>query len=79
MVKDYLNRFDFIVAPHKNTNGLYSLNIVTSIPYPKRLSYKPKNGLIIIKNDGDLIVEEFINLNSLTKQIKENIIIYYER
>lgn len=79
LVKDYLNRFDFIVAPHKNVNGTYSLNIVTSIPYPKTLSYKPENRLIIIKNDGDLIVEEFINLKSLTKQIKGDIIIYYEK
>jgi len=79
LVKDNLNRFNFIVAPHKNINGNYSLNIVTSIPYPKRLSYKPENRLIIIKNDGDLIVEEFINLKSLTKQIKGDIIIYYER
>jgi hypothetical protein len=79
LVRDYLNRFDFIVAPHKNRSGNYSLNIVTSIPYPKKLSYKPENRLIIIKNDGDLIVEEFINLNSLTKQIKGDIIIYYEK
>jgi hypothetical protein len=79
LVKDYLNRFDFIVAPHKNKNGTYSINVVTSIPYPKTLSYKPENRLIIIKNDGDLIVEEFINLKSLTKLIKGDIIIYYEK
>ena len=79
LVKDYLNRFDFIVVPHLNRNGTYSLNIVTSILYPKTLSYKPENKLIIIKSDGDLVVEEFVNLKSFTKFVKGNIIVYYER
>lgn len=79
LVRDYLNRFDFIVAPDVNYDGTYSLNIITSILYPKKLSYKPKNRLIIIKNDGDLVVEEFVNLKLFTKVQKGNIIIYYER
>lgn len=79
LVRDYLNRFDFIVAPDVNYDGTYSLNIITSILYPKNLSYKPKNRLIIIKNDGDLVVEEFVNLKLFTKVQKGNIIIYYER
>lgn len=79
LVRDYLNRFDFIVAPNVNYDGTYNLNIVTSILYPKKLSYKPKNRLIIIKNDGDLVVEEFVSLKSFTKVQKGNIIIYYER
>jgi len=78
LVRDYLNRFDFIVAPHMNKDGTYGLNIITSILYPKKLSYKPENRLIIIKNDGDLVVEEFVNLQLFTKIQKENIIIYYE-
>jgi hypothetical protein len=79
LVRDYLNRFDFIVAPHVNDEGTYGLNIITSILYPKKLSYKPENRLIIIKNDGDLVVEEFVNLKLFTKAQKGNIIIYYER
>jgi len=79
LVRDYLNRFDFIVAPHLNNDGTYSLNVVTSILYPKKLSYKPENRLIIVKNDGDLVVEEFVNLNSFTKRKRGNIIVYYER
>lgn len=79
LVKDYLNRFDFIVVPHLNRNGTYSLNIVTSILYPKTLSYKPENKLIIIKSDGDLVVEQFVNIKSFTKFVKGNIIVYYER
>jgi hypothetical protein len=78
LVRDYLNRFDFIVAPHVNEDGTYGLNIITSILYPKKLSYKPENRLIMIKNDGDLVVEEFVNLQLFTKIQKANIIIYYE-
>ncbi len=79
LVRDYLNRFDFIVAPNLNDDGTYGLNIITSILYPKKLSYKPENRLIIIKNNGDLVVEEFVNLKLFTKAQKGNIIIYYER
>ena len=79
LVRDYLNRFDFIVAPHVNDEGTYGLNIITSILYPKKLSYKPENRLIIIKNDGDLVVEQFLFLDSFTKLERGNIIIYYER
>jgi len=59
-------------------DGTYGLNIITSILYPKKLSYKPENRLIMIKNDGDLVVEEFVNLQLFTKIQKANIIIYYE-
>jgi hypothetical protein len=79
LVRDYLNRFDFIVSPHINNDGTYGLNIITSILYPKKLSYKPENRLIIIKNDGDLVVEQFLFLDSFTKLERGNIIIYYER
>lgn len=79
LVRDYLNRFDFIVAPHVSHDGIYGLNIITSILYPKKLSYKPENRLIIIKNNGDLVVEEFVNIELFTKLQKGNIIIYYER
>jgi hypothetical protein len=79
LVRDYLNRFDFIIGVHSNKDGTYSLHIITSIRHPKTLSYKPENKLIIIKKDGDLVIEQFVNTTSFTKITKNNIIIYYER
>lgn len=79
LVRDYLNRFDFIIGTHLNKDGTYSLHIITSIRHPNTLSYKPENKLIIIKKDGDLVIEQFVNTSSFTKITKNNIIVYYER
>jgi len=77
LVKALLNRYDFILGPKKERNGEYSLNIVTSILYPKKLGYKPENRLIIIKQDGDVIVEGDFNLNTFNKKTKNNLTIYF--
>ena len=74
-VRDYTNRFDFILNPTYK-NGKYQLFITTSMNNPEMLNVKPENVLIILKNDGDVIIKEQLELNNFTKIIKGNIIIY---
>ena len=74
-VRDYTNRFDFILNPTYK-NGKYQLFITTSMNHPEMLNVKPENVLIILKNDGDVIIKEQLELNNFTKIIKGNIIIY---
>jgi hypothetical protein len=74
-VRDYTNRFDFILNPTYK-NGKYQLFITTSMNHPEMLNVKPENVLIILKNDGDVIIKEQLELNNFTKIIRGNIIIY---
>ena len=74
-VRDYTNRFDFILNPTYK-NGKYQLFITTSMNHPEMLNVKRENVLIILKNDGDVIIKEQLELNNFTKIIRGDIIIY---
>jgi hypothetical protein len=74
-VRDFTNRFDFILYPTYK-NGKYELLIATSMNHPENLKVKPKNTLMIITNSGDTVIKEQLESNNFTKITRGDIIIY---